>query len=87
MLAATMQPPRPTSTAVQEIPGSNGATAPVWPASGTSLVYEAGDALWLVPALAGRPVKIAMPLFPVNNWPTYYGEIGWAQQFAWSAAR
>jgi dipeptidyl aminopeptidase/acylaminoacyl peptidase len=78
---------RTPGTAAHQMPGTNGATAPAWSASGTSLVYEAGDALWLVPALASRPVKIATPLFPVNNWPTYYGEIGWAQQFAWSAAR
>jgi hypothetical protein len=32
-------------------------------------------------------VKIAAPLFPVSNWPTYYGQLNWAQQFAWSAAR
>jgi hypothetical protein len=48
-------------------------------------VYEAGDALWLVPALSGKPVKIASPLFPVISWPTY-GQVDWTRQFAWSAA-
>jgi WD40-like Beta Propeller Repeat len=71
----------------RRVPGSHGATAPVWSANGKSLMYEAGDALWLVPALPGRPVKIAAPLFPVSNWPTYYGQVDWAQQFAWSAGR
>jgi Tol biopolymer transport system component len=67
---------RTPGAAVHEIPGSIGATAPVWSASATSLVDEAGDAVWLVPAPAARPVRTATPL---------YGEIGWAQQFAWSA--
>jgi WD40-like Beta Propeller Repeat len=78
---------RPPGTAAHEMPRSNGATAPVWSAGGNSLLYEAGDALWLVPALAGRPVRVAAPLFPPGSWPTYYGEIDWAQQFAWSTAR
>jgi hypothetical protein len=69
-----------------QIPGTKGATVPVWSSDGTSLVYEAGDALWLVPALPGRPVKVASPLFPGNSWPTYYGQVDWTRQFAWSAA-
>ena len=73
--------------AARRVPGSHGATAPVWAADGKSLLYEADDALWLVPALPGGPVKVAAPLFPVGNWPTYYGEVDWAQQFAWSAVR
>jgi len=52
----------------------------------TAWFYEAGDALWLVPALGGKPVRVAAPLFPAGKWPTYYGRIDWAQQFAWSAA-
>ena len=77
---------RSPGTVAHRITGSNGATAPVWAATGKSLVYEAGDALWLVPSLPGKPVKIASPLFPVSSWPTYYGQIDWPQQFTWSAA-
>lgn len=77
---------RTPSHVAHQIPGTKGATAPVWSADGTSLVYEAGDALWLVPAPPGRPVKVASPLFPVNSWPTYYGQVDWTRQFAWSAA-
>jgi Tol biopolymer transport system component len=76
---------RAGSRTAHKITGANGATAPVWSSSGTSLVYEARDALWLVPALPGKPVKIASPLFPATAWPTYYGQVDWMQQFAWSA--
>jgi hypothetical protein len=78
---------RSPGTEAHQITGSNGATTPVWAANGKSLLYEAGDALWLLPALPGRPVQIAAPLFPASNWPTYYGQVDRAQQFAWSAAR
>jgi hypothetical protein len=77
---------RTPSHVAHQIPGTKGATAPVWSSDGTSLVYEAGDALWLVPALSGKPVKVASPLFPVISWPTYYGQVDWTGQFAWSAA-
>ena len=73
--------------AARQVPGTHGATAPVWSANGKSLLYQAADALWLLPALPGTPVRIAAALFPVDNWPTYYGEVDWAQQFDWSAAR
>ncbi len=77
---------RTSSRAAHKITGTHGATAPVWSSDGKSLVYEAGEALWLVPALPGKPVKIAWPLFPPTSWPTYYGQVDWTEQFAWSAA-
>lgn len=43
-------------------------------------------ALWLVATLPGKPVKVASPLFPPAAWPTYFGQVDWTQQFAWSAA-
>jgi len=52
---------RTPSHVAHQIPGTKGATAPVWSSDGTSLVYEAGGALWLVPALSGKPVKVASP--------------------------
>ncbi len=77
---------RAGSHSAHEITGANGATAPVWSSSGKSLVYEAGDALWLVATLPGKPVKIASPLFPPAAWPGYFGQVDWTQQLAWSAA-
>ena len=45
----------------------------------------AGNSLWLLPTLDGKPIEIATPLFPVHNWPSYFGQIAWSAQFAWSS--
>jgi Tol biopolymer transport system component len=74
---------RQGSAAPAEIPGANGASVPIWSADGRSLLYEAGDALWLLPALSSKPVRIASPLFTPNRWPSYYGQITWSGKFAW----
>jgi WD40-like Beta Propeller Repeat len=66
-----------------EITDANGASVPIWSANGTSLLYEADDALWLLPTLSSKPVRIASPLFTPNHWPSYYGQISWSGQFAW----
>jgi hypothetical protein len=60
------------------------------PAPGTfvrsTLLYVAGDGLWLLPTLAAKPVEIATPLFPPHEWPAYYGQVAWTAQFArWSS--
>jgi len=70
---------------VTTLPRARGATVPAWAPDGKSLLYVSGDGLWLLPSLTGRPVEIATPLFPPNNWPAYYGQIAWAAQFAWWA--
>jgi dipeptidyl aminopeptidase/acylaminoacyl peptidase len=62
---------------------ASGATVPAWSADGRSLLYVAQDGIWLLPSLTGRPARIAGPLFPPGNWPTYYGQIQWLSQFAW----
>lgn len=66
-----------------EIPGTNGATSPVWSANGQTLLYVSSNALWLLPRLDTKPVKIASPLFVPNAWPSYYGQVAWAGQFSW----
>ncbi len=62
-----------------------GASVPAWSFDGRSLLYVARDAIWLLPqlTLTGRPVRIAGPLFPPGDWPSYYGQVTWASQFAW----
>ena len=61
-----------------------GASVPVWSANGNSLLYVARDAIWLLPRLSGRPVRVAGPLFPPGHWPlSYYGQLDWTGQFAW----
>lgn len=68
-----------------EIAGTMGAASPTWSADGKSLLYVANDALWLIPSIGTKPVKVAGPLFPPRAWPSYYGKVAWADQFAWSS--
>jgi len=76
---------RPGAAHATTVAGTSGAAVPAWSNDGRSLLYVAGDALWLVPSLGARPEKIAGPLFPPNAWPSYYGQIGWSTQFAWAS--
>ena len=69
-----------------EIAGAGGASAPVWSANGRGLLYEARDALWLLPSPGAAPVRIAAPLFTPGRWPSYYGQVDWSGQFAWTGA-
>lgn len=59
-----------------------GVSVPIWSADGKSLLYVKGDAIWLLPQLYGKPVRIATPLFR-GAWPSYYGQMAWPAQFAW----
>ena len=68
-----------------EVAGTRGAAAPVWSDDSGSVLYVAGDALWLIPKIGAEPEKIAGPLYPPNAWPSYYGEIGWSSQFTWAS--
>jgi hypothetical protein len=67
------------------VAGTRGAAAPVWSSNGRSLLYVAGDALWLIPKVGAKPEKIAGPLYPPNAWPSYYGQVGWSNLFAWAS--
>jgi dipeptidyl aminopeptidase/acylaminoacyl peptidase len=62
---------------------ASGASVPTWAPDGKSLLYVAGDGLWLLPSLSGRPVQVAAQLFPPGNWPAYYGQVNWLSRFAW----
>jgi TolB protein len=73
------------ASAPTKITNTVGAAAPVWSADDRSVLYAADDALWLLPTSSGKPIRIASPLFTANVWPSFYGEIGWSGQFAWSA--
>lgn len=70
---------------VHSIPAAHGATAISVSQDGKTLLYVRNDALWLLPKLSGKPVRIAAPLYPVNNWPQYYAQVAWSAQFAWSS--
>jgi dipeptidyl aminopeptidase/acylaminoacyl peptidase len=73
---------RPATRSVSRL-NARGGTVPAWSADGNSLLYVARDSIWLLPRLRGQPVRIATPLFRPGNWPTYYGQVGWMDQFAW----
>ncbi len=68
-----------------EVPGSGGASTPAWSADGHSLLYVAGDGLWLLASTSSRPVRIAAPLFDPSSWNSFYGEVDWTSQFAWAS--
>jgi hypothetical protein len=70
---------------VQAVPDATGVTVPQWSADGRSLLYVSHNALWMLPALGGKPVEIASPLFATGNWPEYYAQVAWTTQFAWSS--
>jgi len=68
---------------LRTIAAAHGATVPLWSANGKSLLYVATDGVWLLPSLAAKPVRIATPLFTPARWPSYFGQMAWAQQLAW----
>jgi TolB protein len=80
---------RAPSTHPVEVAGTRGAASPVWSADGKALMFVKNDALWLVHGAgtrdATKPVRIASPLF-IPSWPSYYGQVAWGSQFAWSGA-
>ncbi|MGO9659865.1 MAG: TolB family protein [Acidimicrobiales bacterium] len=69
-----------------EIAGTQGASAPLWSRDGANLLYVSGNGLWLLPGLDQTPAEIGAPLLELP-WPTYYGQVLWSDQFAWSAAQ
>ena len=72
---------------IRPLPAAHGATAITWARNGRSLLYVRDDALWLLPTLDSKPVRIASPLFVSHRWPGYYAQIAWASQFAWTSNR
>jgi dipeptidyl aminopeptidase/acylaminoacyl peptidase len=70
---------------IRFIPLAKGATVPVWSRNGASLLYEAHNALWLLPLAGAKPVRIVKPLFATGKWPAYYTQVAWSAQFAWSS--
>jgi hypothetical protein len=75
----------PTTGSSRAAPDTPGATVPIWSTNGKSLLYVNNNGLWLHPSLAAPPVDIAQPLFAWNSdWLSYYGQIDFSSQFAWS---
>jgi len=74
---------RQDNAAPLEVSDTHGASAPTWSANSKSLLYVADDALWLLPTLTSKPIRVASPLFTPGDWSSFYGEINWTSQFAW----
>jgi len=64
----------------------SGATVPTWADDGQSVVYVSGNGIWLGSSgtSSSPPQEIARPLFTPGQWPVFYGQVPFAQQFAWS---
>lgn len=69
------------ASAPQQISGTSGATDPVWSGNGKAIVYVANNALWLVPSLAAKPIKIAAPL-DGSSGDLVFGYTDWTGNFA-----
>ncbi len=78
---------QPTSGVTTTVSQLSGASVPVWAQDGQSVIYVSGNGLWLGSSGSDHssPQEIAHPLFTPNQWPAFYGQVPFAQQFAWSA--
>jgi hypothetical protein len=73
-----------TTGSRRTVPGSQGASAPQWSRDGKTLLYVDDNRIWILPAHAKAPSRVAASLYSQNVWPTYYGQVDWIGQFAWS---
>ncbi|HZS25539.1 MAG TPA: hypothetical protein VFA30_11215 [Gaiellaceae bacterium] len=71
---------------VRPLPAAHGATAITWSHDGRSMLYVRDDALWLLPALGGKAVRIVAPIFR-RAWPQYFAQVAWSSQFGWASNR
>jgi hypothetical protein len=66
-----------------------GAIDPVWGSDG-SLLFVRDDSVWLLPAGAATPVRVAGPLGALTGaaaYRTYYGYVPYPRLIAWTLAR
>jgi hypothetical protein len=66
-----------------EVPGTQGAAVPTWSGNSDSVLYAADGGLLLLASFSARPAEIAAPLFPIRDWPNYYGQVNGQREFAW----
>jgi hypothetical protein len=75
----------PKTGAVDRLAQGTGAVVPLWSANSKDLLFVRDDGIWIWRGLVGTPVEVARPLFPMNNWGAFYGQVQWADQFGWSS--
>ena len=71
----------------RQVPGTTGASDPVWSSRGTGLVYVDNGELWLLRNPNARPVEVASPLVSATRSlsGTYlFGYADWSSEFAWT---
>lgn len=71
----------------REVPGTTGASDPVWSSLGPGLVYAANGELWYLPSSNAQPVEVASPLAsPTGSTSGKYlfGYADWSGEFAWT---
>jgi hypothetical protein len=74
----------PKTATTRALPAANGGTAFVWAPDGKSLLFVKNDALWLLPRLDAKAVRIAGQIYAAGRWPQYYAQVDWAHQFSWA---
>jgi len=62
--------------------GGSGANAPAWSSDGQGLMVVKAGGLWVLPATGGTPVRVATDLSVPSS---YYGQVQWRFQFAWTS--
>jgi hypothetical protein len=73
-----------SKSSARELSGSRGASYSRSSGHGSSLLSVSSDGLILRRSPTSPATLVASPFFPPNDWPTFYGQIDWADQFAWS---
>ncbi len=72
----------PSTGSIKTVSGGQGATVPAWSSNGASFLYVSNNSVRLHSSGASS-VQIASPLYS-TSWPTYYGQVPFSSQFAWS---
>lgn len=74
---------RPGKPSVQDLRSGAGAVVPTWSSNSQSLLFVKDDGIWLWRGLQGKPMRVEYPLLAPDDWGAYFGQVPWAQQFAW----
>jgi hypothetical protein len=70
-----------------ELRAAKGAVVPIWSEDSKSLLYVDDDGLWLLKNPKSRPVEVAGPLLPPDDWNPYFAQVNWFGLFAWSRSQ
>jgi hypothetical protein len=60
---------------VHRLAQGTGAVVPLWSANSKDLLFVRDDGIWIWRGPVDAPVEVARPLFPINNWGAFYGQV------------